>query len=280
MLGLLTHCISCRTAPARVSSFPLCEDCLGLLRAAPPLCPACAGPGCAGRGGAGYGPDCERPWVGEESPLDGYGARYLLIEPGYTVLRCWKKSGGPLFDRRILRWDPASTPLPRSWFHPHGIRAIVPVPQGIRRSWRLNGSPAARVARWLGNRLRIPVLPLLLPIAKGRLGRQAELSLPQRLRNRVRFEVNPSAHRSWLRAGGQEAGEILLVDDFMTSGHTLRNAARVLRSMGVRRVRAYCLGVRPLLTFNAGNTGNAGRQEARRKGRDHPLRLQRHSHLL
>jgi predicted amidophosphoribosyltransferase len=145
--------------------------------------------------------------------------------------------GSPALDRQILGRDEVfgkSRELA-------GLADIVCwIPQNLERSWMLGGSPAERVARQVG---RIMAKPLVRALARGHrdrvlFKRQAELTREERLRNPIRFELAPEA----IRLIGRRAA---LVDDFMTTGQTLKAAAGALRAGGAAEVHVFCLGLRP-----------------------------------
>ncbi|MCM2278779.1 MAG: hypothetical protein NDJ89_11955 [Oligoflexia bacterium] len=221
------RCPSCGDGPAP-ASFPLCGACASFLHRAPQLCPDCGSPACLQSPHTG---PCLRPWA-RHPAIHSYSAEYLLLTPGYRVLKRWKLTGGPLFNRRVLKLSADRTALWRE-FSPE---AVVPVPQRTWRSWEMHGSPSERIAQAVARELGVPVLPLLAP-APRRPGmrRQAELSGEERLSNPIRFQASPHA------LGG---ARLILVDDFMTSGRTLREAALTLRSAGSGEVHVFCLGVR------------------------------------
>jgi len=62
--------------------------------------------------------------------------------------------------------------------------------------------------------------------------RQAELDSWTRLQNEMDFNA-------W-----KTANNVVLVDDFITTGHTVREAARSLKMSGVRTVHVFGLGAR------------------------------------
>lgn len=223
MLSILFKCISCGLGPQR-SSFPLCETCFQSLVPCPRLC-SCGSPICPETG-------CDRPWA-QNAAIQSYRARYALIEPGYTVLKRWKKSGGRIFDRRILNPDSSILGSLKGF----GLQVIVPIPQRVSRAWTLRGSPAEKIARWIGRKLDVPVSFLLKVDSRNSRFRQAELPIQERLANRFRFEVE----QRLLSAAGSR---VLLVDDFMTTGHTLRIAARALSTYGIHQIHVFCLGLR------------------------------------
>ncbi|HAR42491.1 MAG TPA: hypothetical protein DCS07_07645 [Bdellovibrionales bacterium] len=228
MIHLLTKCPVCFSGVGR-HSFPLCDSCADWLIPAPLLCPRCGQPSCVQAKNSSE--PCQRPWV-RQPYIESFSARYLLTTPTYTVLRRWKSLGGTFLDRAILKSDAelesrlASMPL----------TAIVPIPQQFARSWRLGGSPAERIALFLARITGLPVVhALAVPEQRKPKPQQAALSAEKRFENRIRFSVNQ-------KIGGES---VLLVDDFFTTGHTLRGAASTLYWAGARGIHVFCLGIRP-----------------------------------
>jgi predicted amidophosphoribosyltransferase len=229
MLQFLFECTACQTGVTTPSTLPLCRDCAGSLVTAPALCPSCAGLGCASA-------RCVRPWITHEG-IDSFSARYLCIEPGYRVLKRWKTAQAPAMDRKILLPD---FRLLSDW-RSRKPDLITWIPQERERSWSLGACPARKIASWVSYQLTVPVLETLAPAPKraGQL-RQAELNMHERLTHRMSFQA---AELEDFRLKG---ASVLLVDDFMTTGRTLKTAAQSLRSRGALAVHAFCLGVRPL----------------------------------
>jgi predicted amidophosphoribosyltransferase len=164
--------------------------------------------------------------------ITSYSARYLLIEPGYTVLKKWKTQRGLLFDRQILK----STPALRSHWREIQANAVVPVPQNYSRSWKMAGSRAEQIARWVSQETQVPTFKLLEVHRSFQNKRQAELPFVERIQNHHPFyaeETNLKALK-----------KIILVDDFMTTGRTLQQAAKVLKNSGVGEIHVFCLGSR------------------------------------
>ncbi|MGK5082353.1 phosphoribosyltransferase family protein [Bdellovibrionota bacterium FG-1] len=224
-------CPACRQPSGTLGSFPLCELCVTSLIPAPALCPHCAGVECA------QAPNCLRPWMKiPDPPIDSFWALYLLVGPGYRVLRRWKINRGIGFNRQILK----PTAALRAQIHAREIDAVIPIPQRFSRSWALNGSPAETLASWISSFTAIPHLSVLSPFPSPQQPkRQAELKINERLQNPLKFGVQPNTRLT-------SESKILLVDDFMTSGHTLRAAAQALRNHGIgRTIHAFSLGVRP-----------------------------------
>jgi predicted amidophosphoribosyltransferase len=217
MLDLLFDCPGCGGASAP-ESFPMCRDCLASLVACPELCREC-----------GNFCDTRNPCLlsGEYgSPIASYGARYLLAGPAYAVIRSWKARRGPALNRRILNLN-GGRRVPET-------EAIVPIPQRRRRAWKLGGSPADQLARWLASETGVPALRCLRPA--GDELRQAQLDSGARVSRELKLSV---------ASAGLAGRTILLVDDIMTTGSTLRAAARALKDAGAREVHAFALGFRP-----------------------------------
>jgi predicted amidophosphoribosyltransferase len=181
------------------------------------------------------GETCRHPWL-ELEPLSSLRARYLLVGRGYEVLKRWKISRGPVFNHRILKPDGAQAEL-----RAKALGAVVPIPQSRHRSRALGGSPVETVALALARELRIPLLRALELKPGSSNVHQAQLPLALRLQSASKFRVIAE------RREQLAAAKLLLVDDFLTTGRTLKSAAAELRLSGAVEVHGYCLGVRPAL---------------------------------
>ena len=244
MLSALRLCPACDPECPRplVNRFQgVCEPCDRALGEGPSLCAFCASPVCPPGG------PCLRPWSNlVTSPgsayagplLSGFHARYLMLGEGARVLRRWKTRTGPYFDRHVLNLDRPAQLRPALLALAAPSFFIVPIPQRLRRSWRLGRSPAEQISRWLASELGTPWVRGLRPPSL-RQPHQAELSLEARLSRRFEFALAP---RMATRIRG---ADILLVDDFMTTGRTLRAAALVLQAAGARKITGFSLAVRP-----------------------------------
>lgn len=231
MLTFFLRCPNCAhgVSPA---SFPLCESCRKSLFHCPVLCPQCASPVCSGLTNEA----CKRPWV-VNTEIRSFTARYLLLEPGYSVLRKWKVRGGPAFDRQILNFGRDL----KEFLARKEITKIIPMPQSFERSLELGGSPAERIAVKLSQDLGVPWEAALFT-ERNTGFRQAQLSVTERLKSAKVFHLEAD------RISARDT--VLLVDDFMTSGQTIRRAVRTLRRWEVRDVHVFCLGIRPFMRFN------------------------------
>jgi predicted amidophosphoribosyltransferase len=230
-LLLLSQCIACDGDAPTIKTFPICSTCENALL--PGINPA-------------YTTDSGRS---SEWPSDWINSQYSLFQltdSAYPVLRRWKTRRGPLFDRRVLkRVDHASL---KNYLCENKIEAVIPIPQNYRRSWKMGGSPALKLASFIGRAGGIPVLTRVLDRTKNSLSkRQAELPGWQRKQTKLHFHAREN--ELGLRS-------VLIVDDFSTTGHTLEEAARVVKKAGYGKTHALCLGAR--------NPGSAQRISLRR----------------
>lgn len=121
----------------------------------------------------------------------------------------------------------------------HPVDALLPMPLSDARLKERGYNQAALLARRLGRRLGLPVHDSWLLRVAGR-ERQTALPREQRLSNlRGAFAVEPLALHQ-LRGR-----QVALVDDVMTTGATLAEAARILAAAGVAKVEVWVVGRTP-----------------------------------
>ena len=112
-----------------------------------------------------------------------------------------------------------------------GSDVIVPVPLHRFRLWRRRYNQAAELARALARRGNKIYAPDLLARRRATSSQGAMVSAAARRRNVAgAFEVPESAKAS-LRGK-----KVLLVDDVMTTGATVREAAKALKKAGAQKV--------------------------------------------
>jgi predicted amidophosphoribosyltransferase len=202
-LLLPSRCVVCRRGGAQ-----LCADCLrGLPRLRGPRCERCGAPTawpvrrCI---------ECN----GRRLAFARARAAVVYDEAVRAAVGAWKERGL----RRLVAGfaDVVADVLERPE-HP-----LAFVPSDPERHRDRAGHPAAALARELGRRWELPVVPLL---ARRAGKRQRGLPLDQRRANvRGAFTAGPAPRR------------IVLVDDVYTTGATANEAASALRRAGARHV--------------------------------------------
>ncbi len=228
LISILFRCPACNHS-SESRSFPYCTACIDSLTPCPPLCKNCASPACIATSQL----SCSRQWI-KNDLIDSFHAGYVLAGPGYKVLKRWKVRHGIFSDKRILKvLDTFCIKLQKL-----NIQAIIPMPQKFKRSWAIGGSPAEKIAHTISKKSKIPLMTALKICPSTTQGkRQAELSQIDRIQNKLNFSVASSEI-------DRPISDILLVDDFMTTGHTLRQAAHVLKISNAGKIHVFCLGIR------------------------------------
>ncbi len=127
------------------------------------------------------------------------------------------------------------------------------MPPSFERSWRLGRTPALTIAQWISRetKIRIETDLLLLKDSSSKKLRQAQLGLERRIQTPSNIVASDLAIRL---AFARRFHTVLLVDDFMTSGHTLRNAALALKDAGFPIAHAIVLGYRPRQIVGEGDS--------------------------
>jgi len=206
----------------------LCSD--GVSRFAPPLarCQRC------GLRTAVAVPTCGT-CLAEAPPFDACSVGCDYAFPWDRLIADFKFNGrvelaAPLAQRLIDAVQRDGAPRP-AWVLPVPLAPQRLAERGYNQAWEL----ARRVARALGCRADAQLLDR--PLAGAH---QAELALAQRLSN-LRGAFVPNASRRVSLQGLHVA----VVDDVMTSGATLREAAAALRRAGAARVDAWVLARTP-----------------------------------
>ena len=214
------RCVACKTSIFLGKHFPLCEICDQSLVTCPALCSICASPAC--QPGA-----CNRFWD-PISKIHSYSALYLMVGSCYRILKAWKRNRGFLFNRKILQ---ASERHRKLWtqFQPD---AIIPIPQRFFHAWKMRGSPTETLARWMSTLIDAPVVwALKYPYTTQK---QSSLTITERLQSK----------RFCLENLTTLPKNVILVDDFRTTGQTLHEASSLLKEAGVINIHVFCLGIR------------------------------------
>jgi len=208
---LLDLLLPMRCAVCGVGGDQLCAACLERLpRFEPPFCDRCGAPTAwpVGR--------C-RECSGRRLAFASARAAVAYDDDVRRLVRAWKERG-----LRRLAVEAAEVLV--GVLPPPSSSMLTFVPPDRARSLQRGHHPAERLARELGERWSLPVLPL---VARTRPApRQRGLALADRRRN-VAGAFAPAS---------EAPRAVTLVDDVYTSGATAAAAASALRKAGARRV--------------------------------------------
>ena len=205
-LILPLRCVACDAAGEQLCG--ACRD--ALARLGPPLCDRCGAP-------TAWPVARCRECSGRRLAFASARAAVAYDERVRRLVRSWKDRG--LRTLAAVAADAVAATLP-----PPPAPALAFVPPDRARGLERGHHPAERLARELGERWSLPVLPLL-----GRtrpVPRQRGLSLGDRRRN-VAGAFAPAR---------DSPARIVLIDDVYTSGSTASAASTALRKAGARRV--------------------------------------------
>ena len=131
--------------------------------------------------------------------------------------------------RRRLYYAPGLTQLLLTALHelPGDIDAVQAVPLHWRRRWFRGFNQAVEIGRPIANRLGVPMLTAVRRVRATPF--QSGLSARERASN---------LKSAFLVRGSLQYAHVLIVDDVITTGSTMRQIARVLKSAGVEKVSA------------------------------------------
>ena len=210
-----THCAICNTWGPDV----LCESCVGAFAQPRLRCKHCALPIQAGQRICA---DCQ----GQPAALDFCIASVSYDWPWPKVMVDFKFSAQPAWAQSLallMRHTPGAELLLES------CDAVVPIPVSAERLAERGFNQSVLLARHLANaKMQTQWLHRLRHTEA-----QSHLPRSERLHNLDQaFALDPTARAS---IQGQS---IVLIDDVMTTGTTLRQAARLLRQAGARSVGA------------------------------------------
>jgi len=201
------RCVACGAAGEQV-----CERCVTRLpRIAAPLCTRCGAP-------TAWPVERCRECTGRRLAFASARAAVEYDVAVKALVSAWKERGL----RRLA--EVAAALVEETVPRPPEAAALAFIPPDGDRSVKRGHHPAERLARELGKRWGLPVVPLL---ARTRtLPAQRGLSLVERRRN----------VRNAFRATREPPSTVVLVDDVYTTGSTVGAAASALRKAGARRV--------------------------------------------
>ena len=218
------QCAVCRSWDTQ----PVCADCVSRFAPVVPRCRRC------GLRLAAAAPMCGA-CLADPPPFDAcvVGCDYAF--PWDRLIADFKfharlELAAPLTQRLRAAIEQAAQPLPQ-WVLPVPLAPQRLAERGYNQAWEL----ARRLARSLGCRADAQLLDRPLGGAH-----QAELGLAQRQKNlKGAFVPHPR------RQVSLQGSHVAVVDDVMTSGATLREAAAALRRGGAARVDAWVLARTP-----------------------------------
>ena len=224
----------CRCALAVPASVALCGACL---RAPPPWSAAVAL--------ADYG----YPWDGLLAALKFRAALDLVPALGDALAARVALHAPDVSDPRLHPSQPEGSPGPcgpgkpqdpgRDRTDPAAVALLMPVPLADARLRERGYNQAALLAQRLARRLQLACAPQALRRTRD-TGHQLALPREQRSANvRGAFAVAPRT------AEALRGRRVALVDDVMTTGATLAEAARVLLAAGAAEVQAWVVARTP-----------------------------------
>jgi ComF family protein len=225
------HCATCGQLIVHTGQVSFCEACWRQVRLiTPPYCPCCGQP-------------FRSPVALASSPEHRCSA-CRTHPPPFDHARAVGHYEGPLRQAIHLFKYRGKLPLRRpllqlalTHFAEHypmaAYDAIIPVPLHPRRLMQREFNQAALLAAGLSRHLQAPICERVLVRAR-QTKPQVELSGDERRRNvKDTFVV--------IDHGRMEGKVVLLVDDVLTTGATVGEAARVLKAAGARQVDVFAL---------------------------------------
>lgn len=214
-LRLPTHCAICNSWGPDV----LCESCIGAFAQPRPRCKHCALPVASG---VRVCADCRT----HAPELDVCIASVSYEWPWSNVMVDFKFSDQPAWARSLallMRHTPGAELLLES------CNVVLPIPLSAPRLTVRGYNQSALLAQHLAGHTSRPNWLLRHQHTEA----QSHLTRAQRLHNLDHaFELAPDARH---QVQGQR---LLLIDDVMTTGTTLKQAAKVLRQAGAKSVHA------------------------------------------
>lgn len=175
-----------------------------------------------------------------EPPFQSAFAKYWMIGSSRRLLTSWKFSGRSSIHKLML----CETETERSFFEKHRFNLLVAIPSSHERSWQRIGNSAARVCETLSRRYRVPT-GALFETSEDQT-HQTGLGRMARVENQITVQLRKNVNVFGRR--------ICLVDDFFTTGSTLKAYGNVLNALGVNVLSSYVLGLRPPLKRERENT--------------------------
>ena len=227
--------------PITVAADSIASACAALAGAAlPAACPVCDGP--LGRHEAGV---CLPCWTEVEEvsahPFGGRAISSITVLGRYEgrlagIVRSLKFNAlpraGTLLGDRLAR---------RLLAHPVRVDLVVPVPLHWRRKWARGYNQAERIGRPIARALGRPL----------RCGALARVRCTPSQTGRDRRGRVANVRRAFAVRARLEGKAILLVDDVVTTGATVRECARILLASGAEAVHVAAAAHTPAREFQS-----------------------------
>lgn len=175
---------------------------------------------------------CETQWTTYSKPHPGvfdstvFFSLWFGNEIIYRTFRQWKQTGSSKLKNLLFRIDPTLMESLRN----ESFDAVVPIPQHKSRSWGRGFESASAVAELFSKQLRVPVVRAL-ELKRDR-GSDPSPRLNQAMKDRLDREL--SLEPFVIVRNIKVPQKILLVDDIVTTGMTLRHAIKTLQDEKVQ----------------------------------------------
>ena len=231
--------------------FSLCPECRHALIPSPVACPDCYGFHSSGSERSSERTSesssveiCPFPalrihGVDRSTAFDSLTPFFLLTDQSKAIFREWKKNRSIFNAGKFISLSAEKNPSTLDFIRKLPEMDIIPVPQRGHRILRLGRSTILEVALAVGVLSGKKVLPELFG-AKENTTQQGSKMGRHRYLSENAFFLRDLSFTSRLRE------EVLVVDDFMTSGHTLRHFVQLLKYIGIKRVHIAVLALRPV----------------------------------
>jgi ComF family protein len=215
------RCVLCQ-ARGQAPALDLCRDCEAELPRIPGPCPVCALPQ-----GGGPGRPCSG-CLRDPPPYDRCLAAFDYAFPVDRLVQSLKY-GGQLAVGRVLGHLAGSAVLERGLHL--DVDMLLPVPLHPARLAERGFNQSLEIARWAGRRVGRPVVERALVRTRPTVP-QVGLSLAARHAN---------LGGAFASAAAVRGRRVVIVDDVVTTGSTVREAALSLRAAGAFSVDVWCV---------------------------------------
>ena len=165
--------------------------------------------------------------------LQSLSSIFRGFEEAFLILKTWKFKGGPYFDQKVLIWNQTID----KHFKQVQPKTIIPVPSPPENIWKRQHHPTQKISHWIQKKIKTSSIVNALKIMpkSQQNPNQSQKNLFERKRNNYRFYIDSTE---------KLLEPILIVDDFITSGETLKGASEALHLLGQQEIHGFCLLIR------------------------------------